>query len=578
MNSLTPEERSLGKENFNSAIGSELTRREFLMGTVAVGVVSGAGLGAMYFKYTKVDKPLRIGFLGTGDEGGVLLGSLTPDYIEVAAIADIRPYNVHRAFHGDCSSPNAMKVRAGLLSKYGWDSEDVARKNVKVYSNYADLIADKDKLGIEAVIIALPLHLHAPAAILAMNSGLHVLTEKLMGHSVANCKEMARVSQQTGKLLATGHQRHYSILYDNAVDTIRRGLIGEVHCIRAQWHRGNLPGHDSWQPPLPSDPHLASELKDLQNQLKTGKTKDGAPLSAKDLEQLGKRLDQTAAQIADITEDDAKKYGYNDTQLPNGYSRSAQEELIRWRLWERTGGGLMAELGSHQLDASGIFVSAMGPEGGKALPLTVQAVGGRSLFPMDRECEDHVYCMYEFPAPGYFQEGSKTEVKDPNRKIGVTYSSINGNGFGDYGEVVMGTKGTLILDREQEVMLYKGSDTKTSIGVAKAKDGAPTLDTTASGGAAAAVGKLALGEGPPSRGYTEEIEHWAWCIRHPDPMNLPKCHPKVALGDAVIALTTNVAIRNPTEKSRIEFQHDWFDIDNDATPDGSKIDMAQYTT
>ena len=44
-----------------------------------------------------------------------------------------------------------------------------------------------------------------------------------MGHSVAECKEMARVAEQTDKLLATGHQRHYSILYDNAVDMIQRG-------------------------------------------------------------------------------------------------------------------------------------------------------------------------------------------------------------------------------------------------------------------------------------------------------------------------------------------------------------------
>ena len=39
-------------------------------------------------------------------------------------------------------------------------------------------------------------------------------------------------------------------------------------------------------------------------------------------------------------------------------TRPAIEELIRWRLWNRTGGGLMAELGSHQLDASSIFISA----------------------------------------------------------------------------------------------------------------------------------------------------------------------------------------------------------------------------
>ena len=77
------------------------------------------------------------------------------------------------------------------------------------------------------MIIALPLHLHAPAAIAAMKAGLHVLTEKLMAHSVHECKDMARVAEQTGLLLATGHQRHYNILYANAVDTIQRGVLGE---------------------------------------------------------------------------------------------------------------------------------------------------------------------------------------------------------------------------------------------------------------------------------------------------------------------------------------------------------------
>ena len=54
-------------------------------------------------------------------------------------------------------------------------------------------------------------------------------------------------------VMAVGHQRHYSILYDNAVEQIRQGLIGDIHHIRAQWHRDNSPGHDSWSPPLPGD-------------------------------------------------------------------------------------------------------------------------------------------------------------------------------------------------------------------------------------------------------------------------------------------------------------------------------------
>ena len=61
--------------------------------------------GGFYFGYQKLaGDPLRVGFVGTGDEAGVLIGAITPDYIDVVAIADIRPYNVHRAFHGDQSS------------------------------------------------------------------------------------------------------------------------------------------------------------------------------------------------------------------------------------------------------------------------------------------------------------------------------------------------------------------------------------------------------------------------------------------------------------------------------------------
>ena len=93
------------------------------------------------------------------------------------------------------------------------------------------------------------------------------------------------------------------------------------------------------------------------------------------------------------------------------------------------------------------------------LPLTVQATGGRHLYPEDRECEDHVYCMYEYPGPKY--------QEDPNKKIVVTYSSINGSPFGGYGECVMGTDRTLVLLREQEAMIFDNGGASTKINVSK---------------------------------------------------------------------------------------------------------------
>jgi predicted dehydrogenase len=591
MQPLSPEQKQIGQDNYYEAVG--VTRRDFIKGVVSAGAVSGAGLGAMYFGYTQLNDPVRVGIIGVGDEGNVLIGGCTPEYVTVKAIADIRPSSIHRAFNGDWATDAALAARPGLVKQYGYSSEAEARRNIKVYNQTnGGMQALLDDPDIEAVIIALPLFLHAPIAIQAMKRKKHVLTEKLMAHNVGQCKAMARFAKQEGLHCATGHQRHYSVLYDNAVHLIRYGLLGQLHHIRAQWHRGNLPGADSWQMPLPGGEvasingkevkvnKIAKELDKFRDTLDKDKS-----LSPKEIEQLQRKIAQWEQWDRD-REIDAKAHGYEDKDLTTRI-RTAMEELCRWRLWERTGGGLMAELGSHQLDASTIFCSALRKDGSKAHPLSVHAVGGRHIFPMDREAEDHVYCMYEFPGPeydanfdvGYYNSALNYPPKgksipafeqDPNKKIVVTYSSINGNGYGGYGEVVMGTKGTIVLERETDIMLYKESDTQTKVGV-KSDGGKFTLDTQASGSYAAANTAKVAAAGPVSRGYTEEIEHWAWCIRNPDPANKPRCYPEVAMADAIIALTTNVAMANGAkgQPGYIQFKESWFDRDSNDTPDGS---------
>ena len=597
---LSPESKVIGKENFRAAIGSSLVRRNFLTKGIQKGISSGNGLGPYYYGYSEtVDRPLRIGVIGTGDEGSVLIGALNPKYIEVGAISDIRPYNVWRAFHGDHYSPTANAVRQGLMSIYDWKTEDKAKENVKVYGHYQELIDNAKDDKLEAVIIALPLHLHAPAAIAAMKAGLHVLTEKLMGHSVHECKEMARVSKETHKHLATGHQRHYNILYDNAVHAINAGLLGDIHYIRAQWHRGNLPGTDSWQQPMPKefkpdDEQVGKLEKDLDSwtrKLADITKKFGAEKNPEKKAALAQektlwtiKVEQKKAQLSDkLIADKVKSFGYEDRQIKDDegtlvYNRPAGEELIRWRLWERTGGGLMAELGSHQLDAASIFISAM-HEGKKQYPLNVSAAASRAVFDPDRDANDHVFCMFEFPSPDY---DPKDEL-GKRKKITVSYASINGNGFGGYGETVFGTNGTLLLEREKEAMLFKTHwvDDKT---VVKGSLGDASLEKLEAGDKPAAedqevsasVGFHAT-SGDISRGYTEEIEHWAACIREnpeaKDDAPLPHCHPKVAMADAVIALTTNMAARGP---GRMDFKKEWFDVESDETPEGVKPDVSKY--
>src|SRR5204862_3448622 len=126
--------------------------------------------------------------------------------------SDIRPYNQERIFKGeDPPSP-----RKGFNRHYGND----AKKNITLYENYKDLLANKD---IEAVVIALPLHLHAPVAIEALKAGKHVLCEKLMAWNITQCKEMIKAAEENDRILSIGHQRHYSLLYAQALELLNTG-------------------------------------------------------------------------------------------------------------------------------------------------------------------------------------------------------------------------------------------------------------------------------------------------------------------------------------------------------------------
>jgi predicted dehydrogenase len=621
---LTPEYRAIGKENFHAAVGSKSMpdTLRLIKKTVKEELKSGAGLGAAYYGYGEVDQPLKVAVLGTGDEGSVLIGAINPKYIDVVAIADIRPYNKWRAFYGDWSSGTARKVRKGLIQKYfkeaeamSFDLRDLESDATKAaitaaydkiedkYNDYMEVIEAKKagELDIDAVIIALPLHLHAEAAIAAMKAGLHVLTEKLMGQTVGACKAMARVAEQTKKHLVTGHQRHYNILYANTVKLIEKNVLGNLHFIRAQWHRGNLPGTDSWQQPMPRsakpDDAQAGVLEkvladriEARDDLMADYTNPlhgshNHPSIRSKILDLNIQIVQTQMQISDeaIT-DQAVALGYEKNDYTSDvtgetYERPAMEELIRWRLWNRTGGGLMAELGSHQLDASSIFLAAAN-EGKKQHPLWVDASSARSVFPLDREVDDHVFCLYEYPTKGYDPNHSVNKLK----KVTVQYSTINGNGTDSYGETVYGDSGTLVLERELEPYLFKLADTlaKTRVTTKTIRNEAgelvrvPDLITEEKGDpVAASMGQLGTTGLDVSRGYCEEEEHWAYCIQEnpeADPSGeQPHCYPKIALGDAVIALTTNISAN---EGRRIQFKEEWFDIDSDETPDGSEAELA----
>jgi predicted dehydrogenase len=261
------------------------------------------------------------------------------------------------------------------------------------------------------------------------------------------------------------------------------------------------------------------------------------------------------------------------------------EQLIRWRLYAETGGGLMAELGSHQLDACSIFL-------GKVRPLAVHGFGGKLFFgpgKNDRNIDDHVFVTYEFPGPNH--PHGPNHGNDKNDIVVMTYSSVSTNSFEQYGECLMGTRGTMVVEAEQRVMLYtekdptkKGDQRTMEVNVATLKKDAAAADSSSTwGGPAAAASPVKGGTvagGPISRGYREEMEDFAYCVRLWDAklgyakdkdgkyvQRLPRCHGEVAMADAIVALTANRAMH---EKKRIEFLKGWFDSEATDVPDDPK--------
>ncbi|MFM7150326.1 MAG: Gfo/Idh/MocA family protein, partial [Gemmataceae bacterium] len=487
---MTPEQRTVGEANFKKVVDHlGLNRRDFIKSGIVGAGAAGGSAAAVYFGYQSLlGKPVKAALIGGGDEGGVLAGEHNPDFLEFVAVADVRPYNLRRIMDGDPK----VALRKGMRKIYG---ENASR--IKLHTDWRKILDDKE---IEAVVIALPLHLHAPVAIECMRAGKHVLCEKLMARSISQCKEMIKVAKETGRVLSIGHQRHYSMLYAHAQDVVKSGILGDIKHFRCLWHR-----NFSWPASFNASEFAWAFDGDLQKASQMSgitepKIRDGwyQPVLRGDVEGI---------------ERFAKERGIDLNKFLAEAGYDSVEQLIRWRLYEKTGGGLMAELGSHQLDATSIFL-------GKVKPLSVSGVGTKSFFgpgKNDREIDDHVFVTYEFPGKNHPRGAAGG--RDTNDIVVVTYSSISTNGFEQYGECLMGTRGTMIVEAEQRVMLYtekdptkKGDQRAMEVNVSTVKkDQAAAEASSTWGGPSAAVSAASAGGAPAaggavSRGYREEME------------------------------------------------------------------------
>lgn len=98
-----------------------------------------------------------------------------------------------------------------------------AYPDADVYGDYRELSARDD---IDIVDVVVPSHLHHPVATNVLTSGKHLLLEKPMGISLAECDDMIRLANEKQRLLAVGHELRLSSMWGKAKAMIDEGFIG----------------------------------------------------------------------------------------------------------------------------------------------------------------------------------------------------------------------------------------------------------------------------------------------------------------------------------------------------------------
>ena len=102
------------------------------------------------------------------------------------------------------------------------------------------------KSAVDLVAIITPHNTHAGLGLQCLRAGRHVVCEKPLAVTTAECDRMIAAAKKSGVVLSTYHNRHWDGCIVRAVREIGKGLIGEVVRIEAHMGRYRRPG-DWWR-------------------------------------------------------------------------------------------------------------------------------------------------------------------------------------------------------------------------------------------------------------------------------------------------------------------------------------------
>jgi predicted dehydrogenase len=175
---------------------------------------------------------------------------LTNDGVRVVAISDVNQSRVNGA-------------RNLIKAAYGSD-------DVKLYPDFRDLNRDK---GIDAVLMALPVHWHSIPATDAIINGKHIYHEKPMGMSFEEAKHVRAAVRKKGVVFQFGTQQRSDMKFRWGSELALNGRLGKLKEIQVGVEGGkqtelfpempvpNTLDWDRWVGPAPMTPFSMKKIE-----------------------------------------------------------------------------------------------------------------------------------------------------------------------------------------------------------------------------------------------------------------------------------------------------------------------------
>lgn len=121
----------------------------------------------------------------------------------------------------------------------GFMDSDLSRAEecVKKWSGraYSDLAEMLDKEKPDLVSIATPVHLHADEVVSCAERGCHVMCEKPMAPTLADCRKMVDAAKKANVTLAMMFDKRFNNVFLKVKEIIDAGTIGKPLYFRAHW-------------------------------------------------------------------------------------------------------------------------------------------------------------------------------------------------------------------------------------------------------------------------------------------------------------------------------------------------------